>query len=51
VLAKHDEKYMPPEVARSLKKRHGESRQEASPAAAGPEAPATQPGHAPTTGS
>ena len=26
VLAKHDEKYMPPEVARSLKKRHGESR-------------------------
>jgi cytochrome c-type biogenesis protein CcmE len=26
VLAKHDEKYMPPEVARSLKRRHGESR-------------------------
>ena len=26
VLAKHDENYMPPEVARSLKKRHGESR-------------------------
>src|SRR6267154_2069487 len=26
VLAKHDEKYMPPEVAKSLKKRHGESR-------------------------
>ncbi len=26
VLAKHDEKYMPPEVARSLKKRHGDSR-------------------------
>ena len=25
VLAKHDEKYMPPEVARSLKRRHGES--------------------------
>jgi cytochrome c-type biogenesis protein CcmE len=25
VLAKHDEKYMPPEVARSLKKRPGES--------------------------
>jgi cytochrome c-type biogenesis protein CcmE len=25
VLAKHDEKYMPPEVARSLKKRQGES--------------------------
>ncbi|HXY98278.1 MAG TPA: cytochrome c maturation protein CcmE [Steroidobacteraceae bacterium] len=52
VLAKHDEKYMPPEVARSLKRRHGESRQEGTPAAAGPEgAPATQPGHAPTTGS
>jgi cytochrome c-type biogenesis protein CcmE len=26
VLAKHDENYMPPAVARSLKKRHGESR-------------------------
>jgi cytochrome c-type biogenesis protein CcmE len=26
VLAKHDEKYMPPEVARSLKRRHGDSR-------------------------
>jgi cytochrome c-type biogenesis protein CcmE len=52
VLAKHDEKYMPPEVARSLKKRHGESRQEATPAAAGPEgAPQPQPGHAPATGS
>jgi cytochrome c-type biogenesis protein CcmE len=25
VLAKHDEKYMPPEVARSLKKRQGDS--------------------------
>jgi cytochrome c-type biogenesis protein CcmE len=32
VLAKHDEKYMPPEVARSLKRRHGESRTEAPPA-------------------
>ena len=30
VLAKHDEKYMPPEVARSLKKRHGESRADAT---------------------
>src|ERR1700722_15795882 len=29
VLAKHDEKYMPPEVARSLKRRHGESSSEA----------------------
>jgi cytochrome c-type biogenesis protein CcmE len=35
VLAKHDEKYMPPEVARSLKRRHGESR--ANAAAAPPE--------------
>ena len=26
VLAKHDEKYMPPAVARSLKRRHGEAR-------------------------
>ncbi|MBV9621460.1 MAG: cytochrome c maturation protein CcmE [Gammaproteobacteria bacterium] len=35
VLAKHDEKYMPPEVARSLKRRHGESRAgTTSPAAA-----------------
>ena len=31
VLAKHDEKYMPPEVARSLKRRHGESRTNAAP--------------------
>ena len=30
VLAKHDEKYMPPEVARSLKRRHGESRADAT---------------------
>ena len=46
VLAKHDEKYVPPEVARSLKRRHGESRTEAesatSPPAAAP-APATAP--------
>jgi cytochrome c-type biogenesis protein CcmE len=36
VLAKHDEKYMPPEVARSLKRRHGDSRTEAAaPATAG----------------
>ena len=36
VLAKHDEKYMPPEVARSLKRRHGDSRAEpATPATAG----------------
>ncbi len=30
VLAKHDEKYMPPEVARSLKRRHGDSRAESA---------------------
>jgi cytochrome c-type biogenesis protein CcmE len=36
VLAKHDEKYMPPEVARSLKRRHGESRADA-PLAPGPQ--------------
>lgn len=35
VLAKHDEKYMPPEVARSLKRRHGESRAAEPPAASG----------------
>ena len=42
VLAKHDEKYMPPEVARSLKRRHGESRTEDPNAAApNPAAPAS----------
>jgi cytochrome c-type biogenesis protein CcmE len=41
VLAKHDEKYMPPEVARSLKRRHGESR------AAPVEGPAVQTSAAP----
>jgi cytochrome c-type biogenesis protein CcmE len=45
VLAKHDEKYMPPEVARSLKRRHGESRTEAESAtpAPGASAPAAAP--------
>jgi cytochrome c-type biogenesis protein CcmE len=43
VLAKHDEKYMPPEVARSLKRRHGESRADA--------VPGGQPAAAPQTGS
>jgi cytochrome c-type biogenesis protein CcmE len=28
VLAKHDEKYIPPAVAKSLKRRHGEARSE-----------------------
>jgi cytochrome c-type biogenesis protein CcmE len=36
VLAKHDEKYMPPQVARSLKRRHGESRAQPDPAAPAP---------------
>jgi cytochrome c-type biogenesis protein CcmE len=40
VLAKHDEKYMPPEVARSLKRRHGESRSDST-APAIPVAPAS----------
>ena len=39
VLAKHDEKYMPPAVARSLKRRHGQSRADAT-AAPTPGAPA-----------
>jgi cytochrome c-type biogenesis protein CcmE len=44
VLAKHDEKYMPPEVARSLKRRHGESRTEAPPATnTAPQSPAPAP--------
>ena len=29
VLAKHDEKYMPPDVEKSLKRRHGEARMDA----------------------
>jgi len=61
VLAKHDEKYMPPEVARSLKRRHGDSRSETvAPATAGSSEgtasapPTTTPATAPassTTGS
>jgi cytochrome c-type biogenesis protein CcmE len=45
VLAKHDEKYMPPEVARSLKRRHGESRAADAPPgpADAPAAPAQSP--------
>ena len=50
VLAKHDEKYMPPEVARSLKRRHGESRTQSTDAtAAAPAAPTHEP--APASGS
>jgi cytochrome c-type biogenesis protein CcmE len=36
VLAKHDEKYMPPEVAKSLKRRHGEARSDSAAAAGAP---------------
>ena len=51
VLAKHDEKYMPPEVARSLKRRHGESRTGGSDATA--DAPPVAPAHStpPASGS
>lgn len=51
VLAKHDEKYMPPQVERSLKRRHGESRAEAASGSAGAPSPAPAPGPAPQTGS
>ena len=45
VLAKHDEKYMPPEVARSLKRHRGESRSETSSAgSAGTTPPLASPG-------
>ncbi len=51
VLAKHDEKYMPPEVAKSLKRRHGEAREEALDSGATPAAGAAAPTNtAPTTG-
>jgi len=42
VLAKHDEKYMPPEVAHSLKRRHGEAREEALSQEAAPAAGANE---------
>jgi cytochrome c-type biogenesis protein CcmE len=45
VLAKHDEKYMPPEVERSLKRRHGEAREDAlSQAPANGQAPPAESG-------
>ena len=65
VLAKHDEKYMPPEVAKSLKRRHGEAREDAlaapqpgqsaaaegqSPPAGGAQAPSTTSTLAPSGG-
>ncbi len=43
VLAKHDEKYMPPDVAKSLKRRHGEARMDS------PEAPGAPTGTVPET--
>jgi cytochrome c-type biogenesis protein CcmE len=49
VLAKHDEKYMPPEVAKSLKRRHGEAREDAL-AAPQTSPSATAEGQAPPTG-
>jgi cytochrome c-type biogenesis protein CcmE len=48
VLAKHDEKYMPPEVARSLKRRHGESRADGTAAPAAPSTPSAA-GEAPAS--
>jgi cytochrome c-type biogenesis protein CcmE len=49
VLAKHDEKYMPPEVAKSLKRRHGEAREDSLAAPqTGPSA--TAEGQAPASG-
>jgi cytochrome c-type biogenesis protein CcmE len=52
VLAKHDENYMPPEVAKSLKRRHGEAREEALDAPATPPTTgaAQAPDKAPATG-
>jgi len=50
VLAKHDEKYMPPEVAHSLKRRHGEAREEALSEGETPAAGAGSQGQAAGTG-
>lgn len=44
VLAKHDEKYMPPAVAKSLKRQHGEARMDI------PETPAASPTPTPPAG-
>src|ERR1700756_2979162 len=49
VLAKHDEKYMPPEVAKSLKRRHGEAREQALSDTASQPAAATTPPAGTTT--
>ena len=50
VLAKHDEKYMPPQVARSLKTRHGDPRSQTA-GAAQATAPAEGDGSAPAVSS
>ncbi len=42
VLAKHDEKYMPPDVAKSLKQRRGEARMDSTNAAGAAVPPTTQ---------
>jgi len=52
VLAKHDENYMPPDVAKSLKRRHGEARMdipEGAPAPDSTPAQAQSSGSPPTT--
>ncbi len=51
VLAKHDEKYMPPEVAHSLKRRHGEAREDALSQGEAPAAGAEAQGQAGGVGS
>jgi cytochrome c-type biogenesis protein CcmE len=43
VLAKHDENYMPPDVAKSLKRRHGEPRMDDTPGASPSNAQSTPP--------
>jgi cytochrome c-type biogenesis protein CcmE len=49
VLAKHDEKYMPPDVAKSLKRRHGEARMDGAAADAASEPGAQSTGATPPT--
>jgi cytochrome c-type biogenesis protein CcmE len=52
VLAKHDENYMPPNVANALKRRHGEPRMDIpddAPAAGSSPTPTASPAGAPTT--
>ena len=49
VLAKHDEKYMPPAVAKSLKRQHGEARMDIPVTPATPSTPGQPAGAAPTS--